>query len=235
MVKKTNNTEEQQMKQTKNIRIIALIYFLVLYALWACLECVIVPKLKSQTLPVSVEIIKEIGCKMLVWFIPSLILILRHSDQLFLPKNELLGDAKKPVTYVPMCIFLLLFTAWFMIPNYLHNGKILFSSSFGAEDALVALFAGITEEIFFRGFLLNTTLKDRKPWLPILGNAVMFLTIHFPIWLREGLFTGYMTSFAFLQLMMLSVIFSWTFVKSRSLIAPVIIHAYWDLLCAVFP
>ena len=58
IVKKTNNTEEKQMKQTKNLRIIALIYFLVLYALWACLECVIVPKLKSQTLPVSVEIIK---------------------------------------------------------------------------------------------------------------------------------------------------------------------------------
>lgn len=219
------------MKQNTKMRLIAVIYYLLLYVLWAILECAIVPNLELQTLPVSIDMIKEIGCKTLFWFFPSLFLILRHSDSLFLPKSEFLGDAKKAVTYIPGCFFILLFTAWFLIPNYYQNGRILFSSSFHAEDALVALFAGITEELFFRGLLLNAALKDRKPWIVFLGNAVMFLLIHFPIWLREGVFVTYMTSLAFLQLIVLSLIFSWTFVKSRSIIVPIFLHAYWDLLC----
>ncbi|SEK89488.1 CPBP family intramembrane glutamic endopeptidase [Ruminococcus albus] len=219
------------MKQSKNIRIIALIYFLLLYAMWACLECIIVPKLNLQTLPVSFDVIKEIGSKMLLWFIPSLFLILRHSDSMFIPKNEILGDTKETDTYIPMCFFILLFTAWFLIPNYLKYGTIRFSPSFHAIDILIYISVGITEEMFFRGFLLNTALKDRNQWIVFLGNAVMFLMIHFPIWFRKGLFTTYMTNFAFLQLIGLSLIFSWTFVKSRSIIVPIILHAYWDLLC----
>ena len=96
---------------------------------------------------------------------------------------------------------------------------------------MIALSAGITEELLFRGLLLNTALKDRKSRIVFIGNAVMFLLIHFPIWIREGVFMTYMTSSAFLQLMVLSLIFSRTFVKSRSIIVPIILHAYWDLLC----
>ncbi len=59
----------------------------------------------------------------------------------------------------------------------------------------------------------------------------MFLLIHFPIWLREGVWTAYMTSPAFILLIVPSLIFSRTFVKSRSILVPVIPHAYWDLLC----
>ncbi len=221
------------MKQSQPMRMTALIYYLLLYGLWAFLECVIVPKLELQALPVSIEAIKEIGCKMLIWFLPSLVLILRHSDSLFLPKSELLGDFRKPVAYIPMYILILLFTAWFLIPNYLQNGRIVFDSSFRAEDAVDALFVGITEEFFFRGLLLNTALKDRKPGIVFLGNAVMFLMIHFPIWLRKGVFVEYITHLAFLQIIVLSLIFSWTFVRSRSVIVPIILHAYWDLLCAV--
>ena len=219
------------MKHNKNIRIIAVIYYLLLYVLCACLECAIVPKLELKALPVSIDIIKEIGCKTLFWIIPSLFLIMRHSDSMYLQKNEFLGDAKKAVTYIPIYIFILLFTAWFLIPNYYKNGLILLNSSFHAEEALIALFAGITEEIFFRGLLLNTALKGHKTWIVFLGNAVMFLLIHFPIWLREGVFMTYMTSFVFLQVIVLSLIFSWTFVKSRCIIVPIILHAYWDLLC----
>ena len=80
---------------------------------------------------------------------------------------------------------------------------------------------------------MNTALKDRKPGIVYIGNAVMFLLIHFPIWLREGVFMTYMTSPAFFLLIVLSLIFSRTFAKSRSILVPVILHAYRDLLCFI--
>ncbi len=72
------------MKHSKNMRITAITDYLLLYAFRECLECVIVPKLETQTLPVSVDLIKEIGCKILFWVLPSVFLILRHSDSMFL-------------------------------------------------------------------------------------------------------------------------------------------------------
>lgn len=219
------------MEQFKKPRRIAMIYYLAMYGVWAVLECLIVPKLESQALPVSIDVIKEIGFKTLLWFIPAFLIIKRCGDSMFLPKSVFFGDPKKAVTYLPMCVFLLLFTAWHLIPNIYQNGMITFKSSFHAVDIIISLSIGISEELVFRGLLLNAALKDRKLWVVFLGNALMFLLIHFPIWLREGVFISYMTSFAFLQLIVLSLIFSWTFVKSRSIVTPIILHTYWDLLC----
>ena len=227
-------TGERQMKQNQNVRAAALGYYLILYILWAALECVIVPKLELHLSHAAVDVIKETVCKILFWFIPALILIIRHSDSMFLPKSEILGNAKKTVTYIPMWILIAVFTAWHLLPNYFHNGTIVLSPSFKAADILISIFVGITEEMVFRGFLLNTELKEQRPWLALSGNAVMFLLIHFPIWLREDVFVTYMTSFAFMQLIVLSMIFGFVFVKSRSIVVPIILHAYWDMLCFAF-
>ena len=219
------------MKQNQRVRIIAASYYLILYILWAVLECIIVPELELHMSTAAIDIIKETVCKILFWSIPAVFLFIRYNDSMFLKKSEIFGDTKKPVTYLPMCVLILFFTAWHLIPNYLQNGTIVFDPSLHAADILTAVFAGITEEMVFRGLLLNTALKEQKPPIALLGNAVMFLSIHFPIWLREGVFVTYMTSFTFIVLMVLSLIFSLSFIKSRNIIVPIILHAYWDLLC----
>ena len=223
------------MKQEKNMRVTALVCYLLLFAVWACLECAVVPKLNAMTLPVSVEVIKEIGLKILIWLIPAVYLIVKRGDAMYLNKGEILGDAKKPVNYIILGAFLLLFSAVQMIPNYLSNGRLVFDPSFCVTAALVDLCVGTTEEFFFRGLLLNTALKDRKPAPVFLGNAVMFLMIHFPLWIMKGLFSSYAVIFSCLVIFVLSLIFSWSFVKSRSIIVPIILHAYWNMLCSALP
>jgi membrane protease YdiL (CAAX protease family) len=47
----------------------------------------------------------------------------------------------------------------------------------------IVLFEGVTEEIVFRGFLLNALLKKVKLFFAIIINQIMFLIIHFPIWI----------------------------------------------------
>ncbi|SEK83773.1 CPBP family intramembrane glutamic endopeptidase [Ruminococcus albus] len=221
------------MKENKKMRITALIFYLVLYALWAVFELVIVPKLQAHTLPVSIKVIKEMCCKTVFWTLPAIILILRNSDSMYIKKSEILGDAKKADTYLTLLGFMLLFSVWMFLPTFIQNKTIAINPSFNAEAAIEVIFVGISEELVFRGTLLNTALKDREPWLVFSGNAVMFLMIHFPVWCRQNLFVTYMSSFAFVQLIILSLIFSWSFVKTRSIIVPIILHAYWDLLCSM--
>ena len=92
------------------------------------------------------------------------------------------------------------------------------------------LFAGITEEIVFRGFLLNRMLKLMRPWIAIALNAVAFMVIHFPIWIRTGAFVSAFTGFGFLTVTALGVLFSMMFIKSKNLWAPILLHASWNLL-----
>jgi membrane protease YdiL (CAAX protease family) len=86
----------------------------------------------------------------------------------------------------------------------------------------------------FRGWLLNSALdknNDKNNQLQIMFNAVLFLVIHFPVWIRNNLFVDYIISGSFIQIMLLSIIFSWSFIKSKNIIVPVVLHMYWDFLC----
>ena len=96
------------------------------------------------------------------------------------------------------------------------------------------LFVGITEEMVFRGWLLNITVTENRKWLPIIINAVMFLLIHFPIWIASGIFIDDFTSLNFLCVPALSIIFSWSFIKSKNIWIPITLHMYWDLLMDLF-
>ena len=222
------------MENNKKIRIITLTYYIVLYILWAVLECVIVPQLGASISSASLEIIKEVVLKILLWSVPAFFIIRKYGDHMFIDKSEILGTAKKVFSFIPMYVFILLFSAFQLIPALYRSGKIVLSPSFRTEYILTAVFAGITEEMVFRGMLLNTAMKEHDRRIAFFGNALMFLMIHFPIWLREGVFATYMTGFAFIQVMVLSLIFSWTFARSRCIVVPVILHAYWDILCFVF-
>ena len=103
-----------------------------------------------------------------------------------------------------------------------------------AYIGLKDMFTNLTEEMVFRGWLLNVTVSENRKWLPIMINAVMFLLIHFPIWIASGVFIDSFTSLNFLCVPALSIIFSWTFIKSKSIWIPITLHMYWDLLVFLF-
>jgi membrane protease YdiL (CAAX protease family) len=133
--------------------------------------------------------------------------------------------------YIPVYLG---FTVYLIIGAFIRKGGLVVSNSFSYSDLIGVLFVGITEEMVFRGWLLNITISEKRKWLPIIINAVMFLLIHFPIWIANGVFIDSFTSLNFLCVPILSVIFSWTFIKSKSIWIPVTLHMYWDLLIALF-
>lgn len=216
----------------KSLKLVLAIYFVIFYAVWAVYELVGIPMIddiiKNEILS---SVLKDCVIKNLVWTVPAALLVHHFSSDMRFKLKEMFAEKVNWLRYLPIFAA---FTLYMLVNVYIEKGTFRVSEDFGIDSIIKVLFVGITEEMVFRGWLLNATIRDDKKQEYVLLNAVMFLLIHFPIWIREGLFIPYFTSLSFLFLIALSLIFSYSFLKSKSILVPIAIHMYWDLLAFMF-
>ncbi len=207
---------------------VLIIYLILFYGIWTIWEFYGKPfigdTVENEYLA---QFIKSGVIKNLVWTLTALLLIRRFESNVYIPLKEMFTAKVNWLKYLPIY---LIFTVWVLAGSVLSNGKLGISGSFGVSDIIIVIFVGLTEETVFRGWLLNAVFRENGKWLYIMTNAVMFLAIHFPTWIFQGVFIGMFTSFSFLETIALSVIFSCTFLKSGNILVPITLHMYWDLL-----
>lgn len=209
-----------------------IVYVIVFYAVWTAWELWAKGLITAAVPNVYLsQFIKSGVIKNLVWTLPALMLINRFRSDVYVGAKEMFTTKGNILRYLPL---FLLFTVYLLGGAFLQKGRIAVSEAFGLDKLIVVLFVGITEETVFRGWLLNATLSERKKWLPVAANAVMFLLIHFPVWIHDGVFVENFRNLGFLSILVLSVIFSVTFIKSKSIWIPVALHMYWDLMMFMF-
>lgn len=218
---------------TNQSKIKALIFYLpVFYGFWAIGELFLFEQIR---LLLNNEVLSQLVInaliKNLVWTLPAVIMIYHFKDDVYVTLKDIFSSKVNWLKYVPI---FLLFTIFLIGDAIMVNGKLAISSEFGFDDVIDLLFVGVTEEMVFRGWLLNVTIKEDKKWRYIIINALMFLAIHFPIWIHNGIFVSSFTGFGFLCVIILSVIFSYTFIKSKNILVPIALHTYWDLLMFMF-
>lgn len=177
------------------------------------------------------QFVKSGIIKGLVWVLPAVCLIRYFRDEVFIRQKEMFTNRVNLWKYLPVFLG---FSLYLLLGAWITRGKLAISDSFGCKELIIVLFVGITEEMVFRGWLLNVTVRENRKWLPILINAGMFLLIHFPKWIASGTFLATMTSGNALTVPILSVIFSWTFLKSKNIWVPITLHMHWDLLVFLF-
>ncbi|MBR5948479.1 MAG: CPBP family intramembrane metalloprotease [Clostridia bacterium] len=217
--------ERQRLK-----RPVLVIYALIFYGIWSLFEFFISGAVSAAAGNVLIaQFIKSGIIKNLVWTLPAVFLIHFFQDDSYLRLKEMFTNRVNIFKYVPL---FLAFTAYVLLAALLTRGNI--SASIGGDELIILLFVGITEETVFRGWLLNATVTESKKWLFILINAVMFLLIHFPSWIMSGEFANVSVISNSICVLALSVIFSLSFIKSRSIWIPVALHTYWDLLMFLF-
>lgn len=209
-----------------------IVYVIVFYGIWVLWELLAKPFI-SDNIPNEYlsQFIKSGVIKNPVWTLPALLLIKHYDDEMYIGFKEMFTAKVNVLKYLPIFG---VFTVYLLVGAFLQKGRLAFSEMFGLDKLIIVLFVGITEETVFRGWLLNATLGDKKKWLPVAVNAVMFLLIHFPVWIYEGVFVENFQNFGFLGLLILSVTFSVTFIKSRNIWIPVSLHMYWDLFMFLF-
>jgi len=216
------------MLKDKKLTITLVIYSVAFYAVWA-VRTLLLDLFKDMN-PVAGEFLKEI-IKFSVWFVPAWILIKKYNNFMYIKREEFFNFRIKWINILPVFLILTLFP---LISSFRIKGSISISENFSMASVIIVLFVGITEEIVFRGWLLNSTYSEEKKVPAMALNAVMFLAIHFPIWIKNGVFASNITSGAFIQIIILSLLFGYIFTKTRSILPVIFLHMYWDLLVFMF-
>ncbi len=203
-------------------RIALIVYTIVFYTLWTIFEFAVKDKLNSLIPNETVcQLVKSGVIKNLVWTLPAVLLVRRFSSEAFVPFKEMFAAKVDLLKSLPIFIA---FTVYLLAGSILKNGSLSVSDRFGMDKVIIVLFVGLTEETVFRGWLLNVTIRGDQKWRYVIVNALMFLAIHFPRWIHEGIFIGVFMGLGFAEIMALSVIFCWTFIKSRYLLMSIVLH-----------
>ena len=212
-----------------------IIFTVLFYAVWAVEELCIVPFFRSVTdNKYIITVLNDVLIKNLVWTLPAFILIRHFSEDMYSGIKEVFSFNKKTLQYL---LLLIPISVVVISGQLLRNHSLAVSSDFHPSMLISHLFVGLTEEIVFRGFFLNSMMKnattEKKKYLAFAINALMFLLIHFPIWIAEGRFVSTFTGFGFVTVLFLSVLFGICFVKTKSLWSAIIIHSVYDVLIDV--
>lgn len=207
-------------------------YCILFFAVWSLFHFFVEGWL-DRMIPIEWQnqLLKSGVIKNLIWTLPAFCLLKKFAADAVVKPQALFRFNR---SCLPWLSAFALFAIYLVIGAYRQHGTLQVQSTFGMGSVIVVLFVGITEEMVFRGWLLNVTYSEQHKWLAIGGNAVLFLMIHFPTWIMDGIFISSFTSFGFVCILVLSVIFSLAFLKTKSLLLPIGLHMFWDLLMFLF-
>ena len=207
------------------------IYCLLFFALWTLMELLVFPMISDALGTWPDAVICNI-IKLLIWTAPAAFLIRRYSLDLYI--SPVITFSRKGSL---LCIIIAAaFFLYHLTVCYVMYGQISYVNLSAHSLLGPVLLVGITEETVFRGWLLNAFLAKMNPLTAVLINAVLFLLIHFPIWITKGLFQVNPAVFIVncASIMLLSIIFSLSFMKSKSIVIPIILHMCWNLFNMIF-
>lgn len=166
--------------------------------------------------------------KTLIWIIPVWIYIKihLHTD----PISYLKMNVKVKEGIFWGILLSLLLGAGLIIEAYLFNG-ISFHFSLTFDDYLNTLvMAGLAEEIVFRGFILQELNKKWAFWKANILTALLFLVIHYPIWIYNGTFFPYASH---LYVFFIGILFGFVFKKTGSLWSVILLHACHNYVLSI--
>ena len=209
-----------------------ILYCVVLFILWSIIEIILFP-IMENTMDVWAEILKETAVKLLIWTLPVILLIRFFEKDMWLSLKKMFTNKVNWWPYIAIVagVFILR-----IITAYRSFGRIGIHSEFQATSLVsIVMFVGITEEVVFRGWLLNAAVRKWKYWPSLCTNSALFVLIHFPIWIRSEQFNDLTTVLGnCASIFVVSVLFSWAFIKSKNLIIPIVLHMAWNLSIILF-
>ena len=189
------------------------------------------PILESSLGEWEAEIAGEL-VKLTVWFLPSVLLIRYYKNDMEFTLREIFTVKTESLPYVLVFVGFLTIN---LVGSIISKGSITLSRPDPVSSIVgTVILVGITEEMVFRGFVQNALMKKMKPNNALIVSSIMFLIIHFPIWIKNGLFSDTFTVLGHcVSIFALSIIFGWTFLKGKNIVIPIFLHMSWNLILTV--
>lgn len=204
-----------------------IIWFIFLFNIfWICGQILFVEYIHILGDPASVLL--NAGIKIIVYVFSALLYIkfvLNREPLQYLKLNQ---HIRKGLFY-GIGLSLLLGLYFTYQSGRLASGNFDFTLSF--DDYLnVFLLAGITEEIVFRGLILQEINKKISFWKANLITSFLFLIIHFPTWMLTGVFSNF---WAHIYVFSGGLVFGFLFKKTNSLWTVIILHSFHNLFVSI--
>jgi len=185
------------------------------------------------------EWVDEFISKPLVFVLPILLYVKRIEKRTY----ESIGITKSNffVSVYTGFGFGFIFALEGLFANYMKYGEIRFNplptlAQYGIGMLLLLSFAtAVSEEILCRGFLFTRIYEKRKNiFLAAFISALLFLLLHVPILVTTTKLTG-LTLFIFVITdILLGVANAFLFFNTGSLIAPILVHIFWNMTVAMY-
>lgn len=168
----------------------------------------------------------EASFKSAIWVIPVFV-YLKKLDQLDPFAYLKLNKKPKDVIWTVGAIFITALLLYIL--NHLLTGNEFVIATGFSRWLNVVLLAGLVEEIVFRGFILQKIVAFMKFYKANLLTALLFLLMHFPIWIATGLSLDFFVSNS-LKILILGLITGYLFKRSGSLWTAIAFHTAYNLL-----
>jgi membrane protease YdiL (CAAX protease family) len=226
------------------------IYCIIFFALWSVRELIVRPIFLDQLSDIVFQIV-ETSIKLIIWTLPAVLLIRFYKDDMWISLKEMIVnnpkwferktfDVKpkwfeilKEIEKWPLIVFFM-FLLLIPVRALLEFGELAIHPNFQLIRMIeIVIFVGITEEVVFRGWLLNAMMKKLKIGTAIILNSILFLFIHFPIWIYFGHdFMAFLSGS--IGVFLISIILCIMFIKSKNIFVPIMWHMLWNFLVTLF-
>lgn len=203
-----------------NVKMIAVSYiiFLIGWSLWnLCFDLSNFNEFSRWAIGLIVHIVW--------WPLFALTLMKRYDGQLMISFREMVLTKPKLSILIPLMVFAVVYN---LVVYFFAN--IGFGTDMKMYDLIITvLTVGIFEESVFRGWFLNALAPFTGVFKANLISSVLFVFVHYPSWILHEYSTKLMISRS-MMIFILSMIFGWTFIKSKSIWTGAIFHSCWDLI-----
>ena len=169
--------------------------------------------------------------KIVIWVIPVILLVKIMEKSKPFSYLQLRHNFRKCLKWTGWGSLVLIF--YFVINLTVLENSIDLQIGFNKWLNTILL-VGITEEIVFRGFLLRKLMDSFRFWIANTITALLFVSIHFPIWFYKNLFEFPDILSSLVTVFLLGIIFGIVYKKSNSLWSVIIIHSLYNLLVSIF-
>ena len=205
------------------------VYLIIFFTIWSIRELIIRPMFLSHLDDLTYGVV-ESTIKVLVWTVPAVMLIRYYEDDLWISLREMFTNKLKWFKTAP----LLLLVFYPLAGAWLSQGSLVINPDFNPLRLFEpVIFAGITEELVFRGFLLNAFLIKMKTVPAVIASEVLFTLIHYPIWIYWG-FDLTTILWSSIIVFFTGVFFAFSFIKTKNIWVPIVLHMTWNLFMVLF-
>jgi len=183
----------------------------------------------------------EFIAKPLVFVLPVYLYIKKVEKKDFLPSILLTTKNIFKDIYLAIIIgFVFALSAFFS--NYLKHGGFLFNATviYSTSQKLSTYFfiasaTGFSEEILSRGFILKRLYEESgNLYTSSFISSILFFILHIPILFTNLKLTGGLLLLFMITDLILSLANSFIFLERKSLILPILIHAFYNLAVILY-